>query len=313
MKQKVSVIIPTYKSASSLPRAIESVLNQTYPNIEIIVVDDNDPDSSYRKQTSDLLAPYLEKNSNLFYILHEKNKNGSAARNTGIKHSSGEFISFLDDDDEYEKNRIEICVKELNSQQEYNAIYTNVKMFRDGRNTINFKVKNRGFAWKELMLDDGMLGSGSNIFIRRSVVDDIGFFDESFSRKQDVEFMVRVLFKHRILPVDKFLLIKHLDNKNVPNYVKMHDICLHFFETFNDKIELLNENERKAFFSNQYFLLLKYALNEKNKEHIKSAAKDLSKIRKLRVSEKIYIKFPGVFILSRKIYHNLCKFIGVFS
>ena len=84
MKEKmVSVIIPTYKRADYLTRAIDSVLNQTYNNIEIIVVDDNNSNSTDRKNTESIMQKYNE-NSKIKYIKHSKNMNGSAARNTGV-------------------------------------------------------------------------------------------------------------------------------------------------------------------------------------------------------------------------------------
>ena len=98
VKPLVSVIIPTYKRSKSLNRAIDSVLSQTYPNIEIIVVDDNGKGSKYQLETEKSLEKYI-KTDKIKYIIHDVNRNGSAARNTGFKHSRGEYINFLDDDD----------------------------------------------------------------------------------------------------------------------------------------------------------------------------------------------------------------------
>lgn len=82
----VSVIIPTYKRSDCLPNAIKSVLNQTYKDIEIIVVDDNDPESEYRKNTEKVMEGFSQY-SNVIYIKHDINRNGSVARNTGFKDS----------------------------------------------------------------------------------------------------------------------------------------------------------------------------------------------------------------------------------
>ena len=97
-EELVSVIIPTYKRSEMLPRAVESALNQTYSNIEVVVVDDNDPESTWRKDTSERMLQFKNDNR-VKYICHEKNSNGSVARNTGIKNSAGSIIAFLDDDD----------------------------------------------------------------------------------------------------------------------------------------------------------------------------------------------------------------------
>ncbi|MGG6496129.1 UNVERIFIED_CONTAM: glycosyltransferase family 2 protein, partial [Bacteroidetes bacterium 56_B9] len=90
---------------------------------EVIVVDDNNPEMPARKRTELLMQQYAE-NAKVKYIKHEHNKNGAAARNTGIQIAKGEYIAFLDDDDEYYKNRIRICVDTLSENPEYDAVYT---------------------------------------------------------------------------------------------------------------------------------------------------------------------------------------------
>ena len=95
----VSVIIPTYKRSDFLCTTIDSVLAQTYPNIEIIVVDDNGLGTTFQQATEKRLLPYIRMKQ-INYICHEVNKNGSAARNTGFRASHCEYINFLDDDDE---------------------------------------------------------------------------------------------------------------------------------------------------------------------------------------------------------------------
>ena len=92
-KPLVSVIIPTYSRPVFLKRCLDSVLNQTYPNIEVFVVDDNNPDTDARSETEKTMEAYKE-NPRVTYLKHEKNKNGSAARNTGWKASHGEYITF---------------------------------------------------------------------------------------------------------------------------------------------------------------------------------------------------------------------------
>ena len=107
----VSVIIPTYKRPTMLGRAIDSVLNQSYTNTEVVVVDDNSNGDMFRMETIQYMEKYIN-DYRVKYIKHERNQNGSAARNTGIQNSVGEYIAFLDDDDYFLKNRIKdaMCV-----------------------------------------------------------------------------------------------------------------------------------------------------------------------------------------------------------
>ena len=99
----ISVVITTYKRSDKIENAIKSVLNQTYKNIEIIVVDDNAKDIDEREKTKKIVEKYQQ----VKYIQNEKNLGGSLSRNVGIKSSNGNFIAFLDDDDEYAKDKVE--------------------------------------------------------------------------------------------------------------------------------------------------------------------------------------------------------------
>jgi glycosyltransferase involved in cell wall biosynthesis len=104
---KVSVIIPTYKRGNQfLERAVRSVLQQTYANVEVVVVDDNPIDSVYRKETELLMAEFRNE-PNVRYIKNANNLGGALSRNAGIEASTGEFVTFLDDDDRYLPEKIE--------------------------------------------------------------------------------------------------------------------------------------------------------------------------------------------------------------
>jgi len=98
----VSVIIPTYNRAHLVGRSIQSVINQTYQDFEIIVVDDGSTDN-----TEDIIKEFQKKDKRIKHIKHNKNKGGSAARNTGIRAARGEYIAFLDSDDEWMPTKLE--------------------------------------------------------------------------------------------------------------------------------------------------------------------------------------------------------------
>ena len=126
-KDLVSVIIPTYKRASMLSNTIDSILNQSYKNVEIIVVDDNESFSEYRKKTEIIMNKYKNLD-NVKYIKHPRNMNGCVARNTGLENCNGEFVCFLDDDDVIYKNKIKKQVEFLKENLRYNAVYCGRKV-----------------------------------------------------------------------------------------------------------------------------------------------------------------------------------------
>ena len=125
----VSVIIPTYKGSKCLSRAINSVLNQVGVDFEVLVVDDNNPDSDERKKTEIVMKDYVN-DDRVIYLKHPCNMNGSVARNTGIAKAKGEIISFLDDDDFYFPDRLAKCLKRI-IETNSDIVYTNTLITKE--------------------------------------------------------------------------------------------------------------------------------------------------------------------------------------
>src|SRR5699024_76128 len=109
-----SIIITTYNRPAMLERAIYSALNQTHSWVEVLVIDDNDPNTEARKLTEHLMAEYKD-NEKIRYIKHPSNMNGAAARNTGIQFARGKYVTFLDDDDIYYPEKVAKQVELLES------------------------------------------------------------------------------------------------------------------------------------------------------------------------------------------------------
>lgn len=156
-KYKVSVITPTYKRSEMLPRAVKSVLSQTYKNVEIVVVDDNDPNSEWRRRTEQIMKEF-NNDPRVVYVKHEHNMNGSVARNTGIKVSTGDIITYLDDDDWYYTEKIEKQVNYLLTHPQHHAVYCGWRRFGDELPNIG-----EGNLYKEVL-------SGANIIITNSIM-----------------------------------------------------------------------------------------------------------------------------------------------
>ncbi|GAH83893.1 unnamed protein product, partial [marine sediment metagenome] len=118
----VSVIIPTYNRADMVGRAIQSVINQTYQDFEIIIIDDASTDN-----TREVAREFQEREKRIKYFKHEINKGGGAARNTGIKNSKGEYIAFLDSDDEWYPEKLEKQIEIFNKNDEnLGVVYSGV-------------------------------------------------------------------------------------------------------------------------------------------------------------------------------------------
>lgn len=231
----VSVVIPTYKRADMLGRAIDSVLEQTYSELEVIVVDDNDPGSEYRKKTEQFMRKY-ESNSKVIYIKHEKNKNGAAARNTGIKCSKGKYIALLDDDDFFYPLKIEKQVNFLDNSKEYSAVYC-------GRVQRGKKIcgELQGDLSKEILLKEFTPTTPALMF-RKEALLDIGGFDESFKRHQDYELLLKFFKKYKIGVIKEALVeIGENEGENEIHGKELEKTKIKFINMFETCIEELDK------------------------------------------------------------------------
>lgn len=148
---KVSVIIPTYKRSDYLIRAIESVLSQTHNNIEIIVVDDNDPKSEFRKSTEEKMEIFALDNR-VRYFKNQKNMGGGKTRNVGIKKCRGEYITFLDDDDIYLKDKVKVQLEYM-LKNNLDVTFTDLRL----HNMENKLVDYREFNFIKSFKNDSLL------------------------------------------------------------------------------------------------------------------------------------------------------------
>ena len=196
----VSVIITTHKGSNTVERAVKSVLQQDYSNIEIIVVDDNGRGSKEQIETVKILLPYI-KDKSILYIAHKVNMNGSVARNTGIKVAHGYYIGLLDDDDIYLQGKISRSVQELRVlSEDWGGVYTDTEVdYGNGRRYVT-KNNSQGNITFELLTHTVFMNP-SVIIMRKKAVERIDGFDESYIRHQDWEFNARFADQFKIAHV----------------------------------------------------------------------------------------------------------------
>lgn len=266
----VSVIITTYNRPTYLLRAINSVDKQTYKNIEIIIVDDNNSNSDARCETQKVINEYRGL-TKLIYIKHDKNKNGATARNTGIKNSSGDYIAFLDDDDYFYPDKVEKQVKILkNLDEQYGGIISNFEIFRNGKK-INYPyVVNSGNYLVETLSCTFQMGSGSNLFVRRNVLKELGGFDETFERHQDYEFLVRFFLKYDLFALDEklFGIEQKAIQNNKKDLIKMINIKKQYLNKYKNILDTLSKKEQAKILRNNKIQLLKIMINNKQFFHL---------------------------------------------
>lgn len=243
----VSVIIPTYRRSDMLDRAIESVLSQSYENLEILLVNDNVPNDEYSEVLFERVKKY-EKDDRFKLVLQEKHVNGAVARNIGIKHAKGEYIAFLDDDDWWEKDKVKIQVETLKGlTDEWGGVsckYT----FVDKEGKIVGKSRNYqdGYIYKDILnlITDVTTCS---LLLRHTALDEVGYFDENLLRHQDFQLLVNFTNKYKLRLVEEYLLnIDVSDAQNRPDGHKLLEHKKRFFESVSPVLAKLSKRERRC-------------------------------------------------------------------
>lgn len=238
----VSVVIPTYKRPDMIGRAVQSVYNQTYKNIEIIVVDDNGEGTEMQVETAKVMAMF----PGVTYLIHEKNKGGSAARNTGWRVAKGSYITFLDDDDELADAKIEKQVAVLDVLDEkWGACYTGYHILMQNGKVQRSSTCKSGDVYLNALMRTLFMGSGSNLLLRKSAVDAVNGYDETFARNQDIEFMARVFERYKLAYVDEDLLTIHLEVRQFNRTFEfVEGITDYYLERFQSRINALGKHEQ---------------------------------------------------------------------
>ena len=198
---KISVIIPTYNRKKYIRRAIDSVIRQSYKPFEIIVIDDGSTDGTYEliKQSYSSSQISLEK---------QINSGVSSARNKGIKLANGDWIAFLDSDDEWFENKLELQAREIKKSKTFMICHTNEIWIRNGIRVNQMKKhqKHGGYIFEKCL--DMCRISPSSVMIHRRIFDEIGLFDEDLIICEDYDLWLRISSKYPVLYLDSMLIKK---------------------------------------------------------------------------------------------------------
>ena len=197
---KISVVIPTFNRLSVLARALDSAINQTIKPHEIIVINDGSSD-----QTRNWIRNKFPE-INYFY---QKNMGVSTARNTGIDMAKGDWIAFLDSDDEWDKAKLELQSKAIHNNKDIPLSHTNEIWIKNGVR-INQKRGHQKFGGQifNRCLKKCII-SPSTVIIRKDIFNEIGLFDTSLPVCEDYDLWLRVTARYPVLLLEKELTIKY--------------------------------------------------------------------------------------------------------
>jgi glycosyltransferase involved in cell wall biosynthesis len=253
-----SVIIPNFNREKTIIKAIESVLNQTYVDFELIIVDDCSTDNSL-KEISKLNDPRIK----VFEL--KKNSGAAVARNFGIKKSNGDFISFLDSDDYLEKDFLEITNQILSPSD------TTVGFMWTG---VRYHLKNEIIeeSWEPVkmhnsyltFLNDLHIGTGSGITVKREVFDECGLFNENLPAAEDTEFFLRITKNFNYLFTNEILMnVNKIGNDRMSKNLSKVGIAYNIFI-----VDHLTEIDKDKILQKKYYykmMWLNYHLADKKK------------------------------------------------
>ena len=182
----ISVIIPTHNRADILPRAIKSVQKQTRPVDEIIIVSDGSTDD-----TEEVVKNMAKEDDRIRLIAYHPGHNGNYARNQGLAAATGEFIAFLDDDDEWLPRKTELQMAIFEKEPEVGLVYSSQNcIYEDTGVSYQTQPMMRGDLSQRIFIR-GEMGTPSQVMIRRSVLDQTGPFDLNLGALQDYDLWIR--------------------------------------------------------------------------------------------------------------------------
>jgi len=196
----VSAIIPTYNYARFLRDAIDSVLAQTFPVLEVIVVDDGSTDD-----TRQVLEAYGDR----IRVIHQENAGVAAARMTGVSAARGEYLAFLDSDDIWLPQKLEKQIARFEQDPALGLVHCGAEMFDNssgGTLSIDLNGMEGWVARELLLLDRGIVGGGSALMVPKRVAEEVGGFDSRLSPSEDWDFSYRVATRYRVAFVPEVLI-----------------------------------------------------------------------------------------------------------
>lgn len=288
----VSVIIPTYNRGDRISASIESVLRQTYSDLELWIVDDGSSDN-----TKEVVEKFVQRDDRVHYICQE-NKGACAARNLGISMAKGDYIAFQDSDDVWHTDKLE---KQLNALQKYNANVCSCKMnrfnYREGAAKV-YPDLSGGVIPTKLLLEKSLV-STQTIVAERQVFQS-HTFDENVKAKQDWDWVIRAAQDNVFCFADQALVDVYLQSDSITSKQDMQKelkILQYFYQKYhylyesypNMEVALLSAiAQNKTMQSSAYAeeFLKKYKITKSKKDLLRAFLSRICVLRTLILLKK---------------------------
>lgn len=243
----ISVIIPCFNSEQTILRALNSVINQTYQKFEIIIVDDGSIDN-----TKDLIESFLKDKKVRYKYIYQKNSGPSTARNNGVQNAIGEYMAFLDSDDEWHLKKLELQMKII---KEKNLLFLgSTYTYDDLKDEKIEKVELKKFNFKKLIWSNKFSTPG--VIIKKSFFEELGGFDISMKYAEDYDLWLRASLKEGL-----YLVV-------TPKLFRLYKaaygnagLSSHMYPMYKGELYLLKKlKQEKSLNMVEYFVISSYVL-----------------------------------------------------
>ena len=212
---KVTVIIPVFNGAAFVQRAVRSVLEQTFQDFEIIIVNDGSNDN-----TEEVVRAIADRR--IRYVF-QPNQGPNAARNNGIRMAQGEYLAFLDADDWWLPAKLQAQLERLKERPEAGLVYCSTLWVKPAGEIILNEALIEGNVFPTLLFGNAVSGSASSVMVLRRVFDKVGLFDENFRRMEDWEMWLRIGAVFPFAAVRQPLVyVTNLPDSNGKNHFDMY-------------------------------------------------------------------------------------------
>jgi glycosyltransferase involved in cell wall biosynthesis len=307
---EITAIITTHNRADLLPNAIKSVLNQTFIDFKLLIIDDASKDN-----TEEVVKKFADSRIQYIKIPPHETKGGNYARNLGIKLAKGEFIAFLDDDDEWMPKKLEKQLEVFQKDEQLGLVYTGLKEIYPGEgteNTITPLKRGRGDLSKNILVYC-YIGPTSTIMVKKNHLEKTGLFDIKMPAHQDYDFYIRICQFCKIdfvqEPLTKYYRYPNISriSDNTEKYEMAYTI---FNKKYQNLILSLDIKDRKQREVNIYETITRFAVVNGDFSKVKSNYLKALFIKfDLKIFTKLLFAVIGIYDLG-KVKRKLLSFFA---